>query len=323
MNTDSKISELNAQSRATLAGIASVGAAETLYLTASKLSETPIGGGLCGAASSCNDVLSGPYSTIPFVDIPLSAVAFIGYSIVALLAVTPFFNVNTDSAPSRTTILFISTAMAAFSAYLMGVLALVLHTSCNYCYLSAALSFSMATIAWTQKLVPNPTKALVVTSSSVAISSLTGAFLFYVTSMIPAQPVEASTAVVGQVLAAAEKSGKQLEDVAVNMPPAIKKHSSEKALKIGERLKALDAKMYGAYWCSHCNNQKQLLGIEAAKMFTYIECDKEGFNSETKLCRTNKIPGYPTWEIAGEFFPGEKDFGELEEILNDAEKRLK
>ena len=34
--------------------------------------------------------------------------------------------------------------------------------------------------------------------------------------------------------------------------------------------------MYGAFWCSHCNNQKQALGREVYDdhMFQYIECDK-------------------------------------------------
>jgi glutaredoxin len=178
----------------------------------------------------------------------------------------------------------------------------------------------MAIIAWTQKVVPNPTKAFIVTTSSVAVSTLTSAFLFYATSIVSSDSAQASTAVAGQVIAAAEASGRELEEVAVNMPPAIKKKSSERALLVAERLKNLDAKMYGAYWCSHCNNQKQVLGIEGSKMFRYVECDKEGFNSEAKLCRSKNVPGYPTWEIKGQFYPGEKELGELEKILTEAEK---
>ena len=29
---------------------------------------------------------------------------------------------------------------------------------------------------------------------------------------------------------------------------------------------------YGAYWCSHCNDQKVAFGAEAARMLRYVEC---------------------------------------------------
>ena len=55
--------------------------------------------------------------------------------------------------------------------------------------------------------------------------------------------------------------------------------------------------MYGAYWCSHCYEQKQKLGKEAMKYITYVECAKDGLNSQTKTCKANEIPGYPTWKV--------------------------
>jgi len=33
------------------------------------------------------------------------------------------------------------------------------------------------------------------------------------------------------------------------------------------------------------------------------------------LCQAKEIKGYPTWEIGGRFFRGEKTLDELEEIL--------
>ena len=53
-------------------------------------------------------------------------------------------------------------------------------------------------------------------------------------------------------------------------------------------------------------------------MFPYIECDKEGFNEQYNVCKSKKIPGFPTWEIKGKFYPGEKSLAELENILDDA-----
>ena len=50
--------------------------------------------------------------------------------------------------------------------------------------------------------------------------------------------------------------------------------------------------MYGAYWCSHCYNQKQELGAEvvAAGMLAYVECDGEGFASQVCALRVCVCP---------------------------------
>jgi hypothetical protein len=138
---------------------------------------------------------------------------------------------------------------------------------------------------------------------------------------VPYQPSAlASTAPAAQAMAAAEASGKSIEEMMPEEAPKVTKRSSARAVKVGQRLKALNAKMYGAFWCSHCNNQKQELGVEVAKQFDYIECDKDGANTQYKLCRSTKITGYPTWEIKGELYPGEKDLGELENLLSSIEK---
>jgi hypothetical protein len=42
--------------------------------------------------------------------------------------------------------------------------------------------------------------------------------------------------------------------------------------------------MYGAYWCTHCYDQKQVLGYEVTdKYLEYIECDKKGNPSPDAL----------------------------------------
>lgn len=50
----------------------------------------------------------------------------------------------------------------------------------------------------------------------------------------------------------------------------------------------MDAKMYGAFWCSHCYDQKQAFGKEAYARINYIECAPDGVNSQTKLCKSRK-----------------------------------
>lgn len=37
-------------------------------------------------------------------------------------------------------------------------------------------------------------------------------------------------------------------------------------------------------------------------------------SSASRILRA-QIPGYPTWEVAGQYFPGEKDLNEMEQLL--------
>lgn len=85
-------------------------------------------------------------------------------------------------------------------------------------------------------------------------------------------------------------------------------------MRLALRLKNIGAKMYGAYWCPHCHQQKQLFGQEAIRFINYIECDPKGNNAQPELCRAANIQGYPTWEINGEFYPGTQSLEELAEL---------
>lgn len=64
--------------------------------------------------------------------------------------------------------------------------------------------------------------------------------------------------------------------------------------------------MYGAYWCSHCQNQKKLFG-QSFQYVPYVECTQE-----TKKCEDQKITGYPTWIFEdGSRIEGEATFQQL------------
>lgn len=76
-------------------------------------------------------------------------------------------------------------------------------------------------------------------------------------------------------------------------------------------LTANDAKMYGAYWCPHCQNQKKMFG-DAVQYVNYIECDDNG--SQAKVCADAGIKGYPTWVFkSGEQVAGEVSVVDLSE----------
>lgn len=59
------------------------------------------------------------------------------------------------------------------------------------------------------------------------------------------------------------------------------------------------AKMYGAYWCSHCNAQKQLFG-KSFSYVNYIECSLPNQAGQTEFCNEAGIESYPTWEFGDE-----------------------
>ena len=74
-----------------------------------------------------------------------------------------------------------------------------------------------------------------------------------------------------------------------------------------------EAKMYGAFWCSHCQNQKKSFG-SSWQYVDYVECSLPDGNSQTEFCSNARIEGYPTWEFKDKSrIEGEATFGQLAE----------
>jgi thiol-disulfide isomerase/thioredoxin len=90
--------------------------------------------------------------------------------------------------------------------------------------------------------------------------------------------------------------------------------SGNAEIKFAEYLAANGIKFYGAFWCSHCKEQKSLFGAVAARKLLYIECDKNGENSQRQLCKDINIQMFPTWIIKGKYYPGSKNLKELAEL---------
>lgn len=73
-------------------------------------------------------------------------------------------------------------------------------------------------------------------------------------------------------------------------------------------------KLYGAYWCPHCADQKKLFGKKGFEKIAYIECDPRAKDANPELCKQKKIKGYPTWELPdGTLIPGLTQLSELAE----------
>lgn len=67
-----------------------------------------------------------------------------------------------------------------------------------------------------------------------------------------------------------------------------------------------NVKMYGAYWCPHCQNQKEMFG-KSWKYVEYVECALPNQQGQSIVCQQAGIESYPTWE----FGDGSRQSGEL------------
>jgi len=172
-------------------------------------------------------------------------------------------------------------------------------------------------------------RGFTLSASAVGVSTVAALGLFLSVSdgsfdsSSGASSYSASTSVgsSGTLLASTGSSSAQPPAFTDNKPPRITTKSSTAALALASDLKALDSRMFGAFWCSHCYDQKQAFGYEAMQTIPYVECDREGYNNKREMCKEKELPGYPTWEIGGELFPGEKSLDELREIVDDINKK--
>ena len=58
-----------------------------------------------------------------------------------------------------------------------------------------------------------------------------------------------------------------------------------------------DVKMYGAYWCPHCSEQKAMFDA-SFQYVNYIECGIPGSTSQIQqVCTDAGIKHFPTWQF--------------------------
>jgi uncharacterized membrane protein len=276
-------------SRLIIAAIAAVGAIGTAYLTVIKLS----GATAACPTSGCEQVLSSPYATV--LGLPLTLFGFLAYTSMGVFALAPLAVNPEEKKELRSNLekwtwllmFAIATAMVVFSGYLMYLLAFKIKALCLYCLASAlfSVSFFVLTLigrAW------DDVGQLFFTGIVVGMVTLIGTLGVYARIDGPA-PTTGSNG------------------------PAITTTSTQAELALANHLKQVGAKMYGAYWCPHCHDQKQLFGKEAFRQVTYIECAPDGKNARPDLCQAAKIEGFPSWEVNGKLYPGTQS---LEKLAN-------
>ena len=71
--------------------------------------------------------------------------------------------------------------------------------------------------------------------------------------------------------------------------------------------------MYGAYWCPHCAEQKEMFGT-SFQYVPYVECGIKGSRDEAPVCAQAGVKHFPTWQ----FPDGERVLLRTAERLNVA-----
>jgi len=271
--------------RPVIGAIATMGALGTGYLTAVKL----MGGSASCPVSGCDQVLSSSYAEL--FGVPLTLFGCLAYLTMLGLSLGPLL-VNPDKNKQQRQqledltwpLLFIgATGMMVFSGYLMFVLATELKAPCIYCIASASFTVIMFVMTLLGRRWDDQGQLMF---RGFIVGTLTLVMTLGAYSLSINGP-SATASVDGAV------------------GPVVQNASGESELALARHLTNVDAKMYGAYWCPHCYDQKQLFGKDAAKEIPYIECAPDGNNSQTALCQSiPEITGFPTWDVNGQFLPG-------------------
>ncbi|PSB04437.1 vitamin K epoxide reductase family protein [Merismopedia glauca] len=282
---------IHRNSRLLIGGIAILGALLTGYLTISKLS----GGNVACPVSGCETVLSSQYATVFGQPLPLfGCLAYIAMAVFAFapLAVAADHQKSLRRNLENNTWLLLlagSTAMLVFSGYLMFLLAFQIKALCLYCLGSALFSASLFILTLIGRSWEDMGQIFFVTIV-VGMVTLISTLGVYATANNPNPPSPSGT--------------------------PITTTSSTAEIELAKYLKAKGVKMYGAFWCPHCHEQKEVFGKQAFSEINYVECaDPKEPRRQLEVCQKAKIESYPTWEINGKLVePGAKSLEELAKI---------
>lgn len=213
----------------------------------------------CTEGSGCDVVMSSKWGTL--MGMPTAQWGLIAY---LALAASAFIKGADRHWRTAWTLAFFG---VCYSAYLTTVSLTILGATCPYCLTSFGLMTSIfALVTWQR---PTTTSAFswgqwLSRRAPVAIGLIGLLHLNY-------------TGVIGA-------------------PPAVE-DPTLRALAI--HLSDSGAKMYGASWCPHCQQQKEMFGA-SAKRLPYVECSSGGPNSpQMAICSNMNIRVYPTWVING------------------------
>jgi uncharacterized membrane protein len=214
----------------------------------------------CAAGSPCDVVQTSHWATL--LGLPIAFWGFLTYAALAYIAG------RVKKADLHWSYAWLVAMVGlGVSLYLIAIALFVLEAACTYCLSSAALvAVIVGVLVWQRP---------------AALPSFRWATWLMQTGGVAAAAV---------VLLHLHFSG-------VFHPAAGPEDPYLKALSI--HLAESDAKFYGAYWCNHCKEQKELFGSSASRL-PYVECSPDGRSGpQAQACEREAIEVYPTWLVDG------------------------
>jgi uncharacterized membrane protein len=230
----------------------------------------------CTEGSACDIVLSSQWATL--LGMPTSFWGFLTYALLAAIAW------NKRTAAQWKSTWCIALFGLVYSLYLTAVSFYVLDAACPYCLTSLALMAAIFAVTSFGRPAPMagfgwaPWLAKSVTAALLIVVVLHLHYAGYL----------------GKTAAA--------EDPWVR--------------GLAAHLKTIDAKFYGASWCPHCKQQKEMFGSSVDRV-PYIECSPGGPRAPVaQVCKDARIESYPTWIINGQRYDGTQTLDALARYSN-------
>jgi uncharacterized membrane protein len=238
----------------------------------------------CTEGSACDVVLSSQWATL--FGMPTSFWGFLTYALLAAIA----WNKATQA--QWKIAWWVSAFGVLYSLYLTGVSFFILKAACPYCLTSLALMSAILVVVLLQK-------------PKQMAGFRWGTWL--AKSVIPALAV---------VLVFHLHYAGYWGNTAAAEDPWVR--------GLAIHLTKIDAKFYGASWCPHCKQQKEMFGSSADRV-PYVECSPGGPRApSSQACKDARVTTYPTWVINSQRYEGTQTLESLAKLSNykpDGEKR--
>ena len=255
-----------------------------------------------GVNKGCDAVLNSPWGTLiknNQYNIPLSFAGFLTYSTILLIVLILSLKVISPKQKIYKDfwwlLYLISCGSSVFSILLISIMIVKIKSFCFFCLLSAILSFS------------------------IFILTIIGARFDNRETMFYRGLIVAFTVLIGGLIWSNQVDPARANEINLsreNVSPPITTLSSIEKINFAKYLNDNNVVMYSAYWCPHCNDQKQLFGKKAAEELLIVECAKDGKNNQYKLCQEKGIEGFPSWEINNQIYSGTMSLNELAKMTN-------
>ena len=214
----------------------------------------------CSVGSGCDLVQSSRFSVL--FGLPLAAWGLLNY-----LGIAAFAAASRKNARRLWQVLWLALIGAVLSIYFQALSALEIEAFCPWCVASAALMLILAVLSALATMRVDRNRSL---SSSLPLGVTCALVLCGFLHLHWS----------GVFDPAAGPEDPYLRDLAIHL---------------GET----GAHFYGAYWCPHCQDQKEIFAASQHRL-PYVECSPGGRNGpRAGACIEADIRNYPTWVIRG------------------------